>query len=73
MLQKNQAAAVQIRRLTSISSDKLTLTLTYKLDAANALTAAARVNAASIFGAGSYPAKDTFEEGGGLGFNRWCC
>jgi hypothetical protein len=63
----NQAAAVQIRRLTSISSDKLTLTLTYKLDAGNALTAAARVNAASIFGAGSYPAKDTFEEGGGLG------
>lgn len=63
----NQAAAVQIRRLTSISNDKLTLTLTYKLDSANAMAGAARVNAATIFGAGSYPMKDAFEEGNGLG------
>jgi len=69
---KDQASAVQIRRLTSISSDKLTLTLTYKMDATGgkALAGAGVITGggrASIFGAGSYPAKDTFEEGGGLG------
>ena len=64
---KNQAAAVQIRRLTSISSDKTTLTLVYKLDGGNALAGAGVVNAASIFGAGSYPAKDTLTSGGALG------
>ena len=63
----NQAAAVQIRRLTSISNDKLTLTLTYKLDAANAMAGAVRVNAATIFGAGSYAAIDALDVGSALG------
>ena len=62
---KDQAAAIQLRRLTKISSDGLTLTLTYILDddPAKALAAAGRVSTSyvSAFGAGSYPAEDTLQ------------
>ena len=63
---KDQAAAVQIRRLTTISADKATLSLVYKLDGTSgkALVAAAATNAGSIFGAGSYAKKDTFSTSG---------
>ena len=63
---KDQAAAIQIRRLTKISSDGLTLTLNYILDdtGGNALVAAGDVTGggrASIFGAGSYVAEDNLQ------------
>ena len=66
---KDQTAAIQIRRLTSISSDSATLTLVYVLDATGgkALVAAGEVHATSIFGAGSYPSVDTLEASNALG------
>ena len=69
---KDQSAAVQIRRLTSISADKLTLTFTYKMDPSvgKILAGAGVVSGGgfvSAFGAGSYAAKDALEAAGGLG------
>jgi hypothetical protein len=61
-----QAAAIQIRRLTSISADGLTLSLVYVIDSTDALSNIARV-AGTIFGAGSFPIVDTFGDGNGLG------
>jgi len=63
----NQAAAVQIRRLTSASADGATLNFVYILDSGNALTAAARVNAGSVFGAGSAPIIDGLDTASALG------
>jgi hypothetical protein len=55
----------QVRRLTSISADGLTVTFTYLCDSqlAGAATDGDLTNAV----AGSYPIKDTFADGNGLG------
>ena len=59
---EDQSAAVQVRRLTRVNpTDSTKLDFVYIVDSANALGAAAVVNAASIFGAGSYPSEDTIE------------
>jgi hypothetical protein len=72
---KDQSGATQIRRLTRVSSDEQTLTFVYLLDDANALVAAAEVNAGSKFGAGSYAMIDQLKAQGGLGAiagtNNW--
>ena len=63
----DQSGATQIRRLTSASADGATLNFVYILDSGNALTAPARVNAASIFGAGSAPIIDGLDNSSALG------
>ena len=59
------ATLTQVRRLNSISSDNATITLTYVCSAQLA-DAAVDGDIASTAG-GSYPAKDTLEDGTGLG------
>jgi len=59
---EDQSAAIQVRRLTRVNpTDSTKLDFVYIVDSANALGAAAVVNAASKFGAGSYPSEDTIQ------------